>query len=264
VWLTLEVTQLRYRLSPSSVLVEIVAAVLEVNRHTVRRNLTRLFQAGLVDAREWKTDVGGETRNAGYLWQVKLDPNSPVQPRLQADEFQHPWRDLGADINAGLTAYSQRQQSKSPQANKVDITSVLAWALPLGIKPLPFSTVTVADSPVEPQPSLAAMFDLPYLASHNRASVVDCAARAIAYHLGDQHSLTFYRRLLWRFAQLSDRGMNWFQPRYDQVLRAGTDVREGFARRGGAVLISRLKGWAIWDELEHLPLQHIVRCRYEI
>ncbi len=60
----------------------------------------------------------------------------------------------------------------------------------------------------------------------------------------------FYRWLLWRLLRLSDqhRGDYWYQV-YEQACRARTDASEGFARRPGALFVSRLKAAPWWDEV---------------
>jgi hypothetical protein len=41
------------------------------------------------------------------------------------------------------------------------------------------------------------------------------------------------------------------------VLRANADYREGFARKPGALFVSRLKAYSLWNELREVLLTRI-------
>jgi hypothetical protein len=232
---------------------EIVAHALGVDRTTVWRNLPKLIELGLLDASEWKGDLYGDTRNAGYLWQVKLDPGSIFKPRLTHEEFKHPWRDLTADVEARRTAHRSvkepMQQSLSKKDIKQVVNQILAWALPPRSQKSPLEiSMTVA-------PQLEAVLDVPTTPRGERNEMVDLAARAIGYTLGDTNavSLAFYRRLLWNLLRRYDRGQDDFMSVYEMILRARSDYREGFARKAGALLHSRLKTWAVWEDVRRTP-----------
>lgn len=242
---------------------EIVAHVLGVDRTTIWRNLPKLIALGLLDAAEWKGDLYGDTRNAGYLWQVKLDPTSPHKPRLRHDEFKHPWRDLTADVEAHKTAFKTvkkprrfegcepMQQSLAKKSSKQAVDQILSWALPPALHQDSL-TMTVAPQHLAPL-SLETLLDVPYAEQQERNEIVNSAALAIAFTLGDSHSKNFYHRLIWNLLRQFDRGNNWFEAVYTQVLRTRADVKEGYAKSGGALLHSRLKGAGFWDELKRTP-----------
>ncbi len=86
--------------------------------------------------------------------------------------------------------------------------------------------------------------------------MVDKAARAIAQHLADADSLNFYRYLVWQLLRLYRGDRSYFATVYQMVLRAGIDHHEGFARRAGALFVSRLKVCSLWDEL-----REVSQCR---
>ncbi len=82
-----------------------LAFELGIHRPTVWRQLEPLVVRGLVDHRVHKMALNGKTRNDGTLWAVRLTPNKGKRVRLSHEEMKHPWRDLGADIKRGRTAY---------------------------------------------------------------------------------------------------------------------------------------------------------------
>ncbi len=93
-----------------------------------------------------------------------------------------------------------------------------------------------------------AIFDLPYATKGERGELVDAVATGICQHLGDG-SINFYRRLLWQLLRLHDRGQDYFAVVHNAIIRAGVDKREGFARKAGALLVSRLKQGGLWELL---------------
>ena len=255
---------------------EIVAHALGVDRTTIWRNLPKLIALGLLDASEWKTDLYGDTRNAGYLWQIKLNPDSPHKPRLTQEDFKHPWRNLRADVESQHTAYrltqssspvgeteqqnengvesiqvQSMQQSLSKKDTKQVINQILSWALPPLPNQSPLCMTVAGQNPAKL--SLETLLDVPYAEKHERNQIVDNAAQAIAFTLNDSHSTNFYRNTLWNLLRQFDRGNNWFMPFYQLILRTRTDLKEGFARKGGALLQARLKQCGFWDELRRTP-----------
>jgi hypothetical protein len=99
------------------------------------------------------------------------------------------------------------------------------------------------------------LLDVPFAGRQEgeRNQMVDLAARSVAHYLGDD-SLNFYRYLVWQLLRLRDQGQDHFQVVYSMVRRAGVDKREGFARRAGALFLSRLKTCGLWDALRAAPV----------
>ncbi|MGL4609027.1 MAG: hypothetical protein ACRCYY_04990 [Trueperaceae bacterium] len=268
---------------------DIVVKVLGVVRSTVWRAIQELIRQRLLDAREWKTDFKGSTRNGGYLWKVKMDPLAPTQPKLQLDEFKFPWRDLEKDVAQGRTAYNimndhrlvndhrsvkehgmkdkgegkdknnrvkdTLHQSLDQEGSQQDINLILDWALPP--KPMnkpPLSLESLTDAAPESQRvySLETILDLSGAPKTERNEMVDLTARAIGKCLNDTGvtSLMFYRKLLWNLLRQYDQGNDWFFELYTLASRARVDCDERFARKPGALLVSRLKHWHRWGEIE--------------
>jgi hypothetical protein len=107
--------------------------------------------------------------------------------------------------------------------------------------------MTVAPHPLE------AILDLEHAPKHEatRGELVNAGAHAIAFTLADHGAIDFYRKLLWNLLRARDyMELSLFQALYNAVVRVRTDLKEGFARNAGALLVSRLKQWPSWDEIE--------------
>jgi hypothetical protein len=78
---------------------------------------------------------------------------------------------------------------------------------------------------------------------------VDMAALALVSALGDSRSVNFYRRLVWGLLRASQRGTDHFQTIYQMAVRAKVDYQESWSKKGGAVLVSRLKQAGLYDEI---------------
>ena len=229
---------------------ESICAHLGISRGSFYRSLKELLALGLVDARGHKTTINGwAVRCDGTLWSVKLLPHKGSRARLRYDDLKAQYRDLEADIEAGNTAYAQTRQSSTGEANMVTFGSLLAWALSPAHAQTPV-TLTVAS---EGRLPLEILLDVPFIPKQGRREAVDKAARALAQHLTDEGSLNFYRYLVWQLLRLHQQGRDYVLAVYQMVLRASADHREGFARKPGALFVSRLKACTLWEELREVP-----------
>jgi DNA-binding transcriptional ArsR family regulator len=230
---------------------EPICAHLEISRGSFYRSLKELLALGLVDARGHKTTINGwAVRCDGTLWSVKLLPHRGGRARLRFDDLKAQYRDLEADIETGNTAWAQTRQSSTSETNVVTLESLLAWTLPPMCAQTPV-TMTVAS---EETLSLEILLDVPFVSKQGRREAVDKAARALAQGLTDAGSLNFYRYLVWQLLRLHQQGRDYVLAVYQMVLRANTDHKEGFARRPGALFVSRLKASSIWEEIREVPL----------
>jgi hypothetical protein len=233
---------------------ELICAHLGISRGSFYRSLKELLALGLVDARGHKTTINGwAVRCDGTLWSVKLKPHKGGRARLRYEDLKAQYRDLEADIEAGNTVWAQTRQSNRTENNMVILESLLAWALPPVQARNPV-TLTVAS---EERLSLDILLDVPGLPKRGRREGVDRAARAISQHLTDAGSLNFYRYLVWQLLRLHQQGRDHLLDVYQMVLRANADYREGFARKPGALFVSRLKACALWDGLREMPLTRV-------
>jgi hypothetical protein len=80
--------------------------------------------------------------------------------------------------------------------------------------------------------------------------MVELAAQVLAQALSDQNSVSWYQKLLWQLLRRFDAtGDDHSYSVYLAAQRARTDAQEGFARKPGALFVSRLKGAPWWDEV---------------
>ncbi len=98
------------------------------------------------------------------------------------------------------------------------------------------------------------MLDAPHALRGDRARVVSLAAEALATALRDRAGMNFYRRLLWQLLRRRDAtGEDFSYSVYLAAQRAAVDAQEGFARRPGAVFVSRLKRAGWWEAVMNAP-----------
>jgi hypothetical protein len=237
---------------------EIVAHALEMHRSTLWRHLKTLGELGLVAQHDYKCTLNGITVNAGKLWQIKLNPNEGSPAKINHEDFKHNWRDLEGDVKSGKTAYNAlhptTQQSKELLEGKTAVNQILTFALPNEVSSLS-SSMTVAENPRPKITSLESILDLRYTPKAERNHMVDLTAKAIAHALQDTRdiSVKFYRKCLWNLLRHHDQCQDHFLTFHELVSRAKSEVKEGNIQSGGAFLISLLKNWGNWDELQRTP-----------
>jgi hypothetical protein len=232
---------------------EMVAHHLGIHRTTLWRNLPELRQLGLVDARAHVTTVGDRKLTDGTVWKIKLQPKRGKAARLSYEDLKYQWRDLEADIRSGRTAYNEMQQSKPlRESYEVIIPRLLLWALPPHQRQTPLNLTVANTAPGD----LTSVLDVPHAKRSERGTVVDAAARACASQLGDPN-VDYYRWLFWQLLRLHDRGQDYFDTLYTMMCRVRADKLEGFARKPGALLTSRLKEGGLWDLLRSTPAYRV-------
>ncbi len=248
--------------------VEVVAEAIGRHRVTVWRRLPELLAAGLIDARAHKTTAPGctaksDTVNDGTLWCVRLNPDEGAPAKLTHDDLKHDgWRDLNRDRKRGRTAHravherreKRVQQSKESPQEGFDLQLLLDWSLSPTAQRDPVINDCCMDERIGERRDLEAVLDVQYAGQEERGAAVDGAARALAANLGDMGSVMFYRWLLWQLLRLEAAGKAapWHMV-YEQARRARVDAAEGFARKPGALFVSRLKGSPWWDEVKRAP-----------
>lgn len=240
--------------------VEIVGLALDRSRVTIWRAARRLKALGLIDARPHKcTALNGRTVNDGTLWAVRLDPDEGSAASLTYEELKHAgWRDLDRDRRRGRTAHKAVQtyraermkQSKTLPECGYDLELLTCWAIPPQHSEGPLHN----DCYMTERRDLESVLDVPHVAREDRGEAVDGAAEALCTALRDRQGVMFYRWLLWQLLRLQDRtGGDHFYQVYLQAQRAAVDSREGFARRPGALFVSRLKAGPWWSDVMDGP-----------
>jgi DNA-binding transcriptional ArsR family regulator len=229
---------------------ELVARAVGIHPSTLYRRLPELVEAGLVDARGHYCTLRGRTRADGTLWAVRLRPVGGRRARLGYDVLKARHRDLRADIEKGRTAWAMLRESSNPSSSEVDLNYVRRFALPSSTTESPLR----ADSRAASRRSLEAVLDVPHAERGERSRVVSLAAEALATALRDRGGVNFYRRLMWQLLRRRDAtGEAPFGVVYEQARRAAAESSEGYGRRPGALLVSRLKRASWWGEVMAAP-----------
>ncbi len=233
---------------------EVLARVCGIHRVTAWRHLPALRELGLIDYRPHKGTLRGETKNTGTLFCVRLNPSAGSRARLSYDDFKHKWRDLDRDVKRKRTAHRQLrddlQQSKEPTTELLDIGPLLSWSLP----PTPTKAPLSSDCCKGRRVDLEAVLDVKHTDRGGRGGMVELAALALSQALRDADSVSWYQRLLWQLLRRFDAtGDDHSYQVYLAAQRARTDALEGFARKPGALFVSRLKAAPWFDEVMRGP-----------
>ncbi len=230
--------------------VEAVALALGCHRSTIYRALPELRAAGLLDVRGHFTTYRGRTRADGAVWSIRLRPVGGRAARVGYSDLKRQYRNLSGDVEAGRTVWAAMRQSKTnPTSEAVDLNQIRRWALP-STNPNPVTS----DCRTSARRSLESLLDVPHVERSERSAAVDLAAEALAAALRDRGGVNFYRRLVWQLLRRSDAtGADHFYAVYLAAQRASVDAAEGFARKPGALFVSRLKAAPWWDEVWDAP-----------
>ena len=217
------------------------------------RVIGSLKAKGLIAGGAWRTRatlrVKGAYRSgvyaAGSLYAVCL-PHRTRRPRLEREDYAHPWRDLEGDVAAGKTAWELVGESASPPKEDLEaFTLLLAFSLSPSAKP----KALAVDSPT-------ALLR----AKGGRRQRVEALARALAEEFRDPGSVRFYAHLLWGALRLEDYGLR--QGALEVLAWAIGRVREAVATaefsrwkvlRPGALLASLLKREGLLDQIRQAP-----------
>jgi hypothetical protein len=225
---------------------EQVARAVGISRVSAWRHLPALKSLGVLDYRTHKGTCRGLVRNTGTVFMIRLNPSSGSKCRLSYQDLKHKWRDLQRDCKAGRTSYRALKHTKASPTNQIQLSVITDWTLPVTDK----APVKVCMIQPSSRVDLAALLDVRFAAKQERSKAVDTAARALAQGLADTKSLNFYRLLVWRCLRANQRGLDYFQQVYQMALRVQrADIAEGWAVKGGAVFVSRLKQTGLLDEL---------------
>ncbi len=236
---------------------EAVALALGCHRSTVYRVLPELRAAGLVDVRGHFCTHRGRTRADGSVWAVRLRPVGGRRARVGYGDLKRSYRNLSGDVETGRTVWADMRavrlirQSKDNPTRGVDLSYIRRWATPLSLTD---KTPVTSDCLTSGRRSLEAVLDVQHAGREARSAAVSLAAEALSAALSDRGGLNFYRALCWQLLRRSDAGAgeHWHAV-YLAAQRAAVDSSEGFARKPGALFVSRLKGAPWWSEVMNGP-----------
>jgi hypothetical protein len=217
---------------------ESVALSVGCHVSSLYRWLPTLTALNLVAAKGHFCTHNGQTKQDGTVWTVKFR-QSDKRVRVGFDWLKKSYRCLGADIDAGRTAWQQIRESKpTTQKATINLNYLRRWTLSVPSKN-PISN----DSRFSKQVDLESIFDVPAVSKQNRAETIYNAAKTISSTLQDGNKSTrFFMAVLWNLARIRDRtGADYFGQLHTMICRVRADVEEDFARSGFALLHSRLK-----------------------
>ena len=230
----------------------------ETGRKRVQRSLAQLAKAGLVaTAARVGNALDRQGKPLGWkdgtVFRVRLRPGR-ARP-ITREELAYPWRDLEADIRAGRTLRHLRQMSQSLKQLKVgNLLELLKdWTLP----PPENSQTPLYDWDIRRDGLRNALQDVKTCARQDRSRLVGQVGELLARALRDPGSVNLYRALIWGALRLWDRGEDLFAALWIALERVLVDLQEGFARRAGALLISRLRASGLWARLMEGPMYRV-------
>lgn len=231
----------------------------ETGRKRVQRALRRLASLGLLSYRGRVGNARDRVTGKSLGWKdgtVILVRLTPGQARnLTREDLAHPWRDLEADIKRGRTAraVSSKVSQSYTVRERFDAVEILKdWALAPVVKQNPVIDRDIQGHNLRARVRNAVM-DVRLAPRELRRDLVESASRLMAHALADPGSLPFYASLLWGALRRYDRGEDRFQALALEVERVLIDREEGFARRAGALLVSRLRKSGLYALVETPP-----------
>ncbi|GAA6732800.1 hypothetical protein YIM73518_25640 [Thermus brockianus] len=231
-----------------------LALALGVSEATLYRALAELEGADLIRRRAWRTPsvVHGRAglHAAGVVYAVRL-PHRSRRPRLEREDFAHPWRDLEGDIARGRTAWrAVRECKENPLKGDCEVLEFL----------LGFALSPEGQENASTLHSLTAR--LRQAKGQERRLLVAEIALGLAREFRDPGSVKFYAWLLWGALRAEVYGLH--ERALEVVLWAVGRVREALAaslwgsrgqriRRPGALLASLLSERGLLDLFRRAP-----------
>lgn len=236
-----------------------LALALGVSEATLYRALVELKERGLVVRRAWMTPATVKGRSgiytAGAVYAVRL-PHRSGRPRLEREDFTHPWRDLEGDIKEGKTAWRAAKLAlrecniRSPKEDSEALEFLLGFALSPGER-----SETALDIH-------SLRVSLRAAKGQEKRLLVAKIALGLAHEFKDPGSVRFYAWVIWGALRAELYGMwegaldlvAWAIERVrEAVLTALWGSRKGGIRRPGALLAHLLKEQGLLPLLQQAP-----------
>lgn len=217
---------------------ELIAAHLGIHPVTLWRHLNVLEEHGYVAVKAHYTTSKATTRVDGTVFAVAMKAGQKAT--LRHHDLVYQYRDLDADRETGRTAWKLMQGSGKDIQGDKGFLLLRDWVV--GIFQI---------NPVESDPctdnmsTIGAIEQLETLHPTEQPAAITKVASALARLLHDSQSKRFYAALLWKALRASCCGGRPLRVLANCVTRVLADLNEGFARRAGALLLTRLRegGW---------------------
>ena len=254
---------------------EQIAAALEnvCGKRAFDGYLSDLQEAGLIayKGRSVSVEINGVVKPRCDTTVFCVALSASVTPKLTPLDFKNedgsdPGKVLEERIAKFQTSYMwlKTKLAKTlkdlPMTKRVEILLDQKPLLPVeGKDPLPVS-LQVSEFGLAGE--LRSLTDVP---KEERSQRVDGAAQMVAAALNDQHSVNFYRRVLWQTYRAQDAGVG-LQPDGSSSLFSGIAglisqavqaKQEGAADNPGKLANALVKRWVWWDEIERVPMRRV-------
>ncbi|GAA5449688.1 hypothetical protein Ddep01_03481 [Deinococcus depolymerans] len=216
-------------------------------RH-LRRLLTELVTAGVLDWGAHASKVRGMSLWDGCLWAVKLRP-AQVVPQLRREDWLYDWRDFEGDMAAGRTVKgikAEMSQLHPDERKKAVIDTLKAWAVIPGtpLNPVACSSDIGATDDLDVVQGVTDVVrrldEVAQVHPSHRAGLVGRLGSALSKALGDRQSRRFYCGLIWQSWREEIEGHGGLQVLKALLERLQVDRREWLELRSpGALLAAR-------------------------
>ena len=225
-----------------------------VPKRTIYDALKRIKVLSLIDYRGHVTTLAGHgNRCDGTVFAVKLNVLRTGEARVTYEDLKvADYRNLEEDIQAERTVYRLAQSGTWVENLRDSLCRLLSWVQNKCIRPwnLDSSKPRFLTMQARSRDGLEAILNLTTGTAASRGQRIGAAAKAIAWALGDQHSLPFW----WRFCDalicLVERGGQDYSASVLACMQREVAAKaEGFARNAAALFIVRLQRAGVYQEL---------------
>lgn len=225
-----------------------------VPMRTVYDALRRIKVLSLIDYRGHVTTLAGHgNRCDGTVFAVKLNVLRSGEARVTYEDLKvADYRNLEEDIQAERTVFRLAQSGTWVENLKDSLCRLLSWVQNKCTRPWNSDSCKprFLTMQAKSRDGLEAILNLTTGTSASRGQRIGTAAKAIAWALGDQHSLPFW----WRFCDalicLVERGGQDYSASVLACMQREVAAKaEGFARNAAALFIVRLQRAGVYQEL---------------
>lgn len=225
-----------------------------VPKRTVYDALRRIKALRMIDYRGHVTTLAKHgNRCDGTIFAVKLSALRTGEARVAYEDLKvKDYRNLEEDIQAERTVFRLAQSGTWANNLKDSLCRLLSWIRGSCTRAWnaerhePRSLTMQASS----KDGLEAILDLTTGTAASRGQRIGAAAKAIAWALGDQHSLPFWWRFCDALTGLVERGgQDYLAPVLACMQREVAAKAEGFARNAAALFIARLQRAGVYQVL---------------
>lgn len=225
-----------------------------VPKRTIYDALRRIKALRLIDYRGHVTTLSGHgNRCDGTVFAVKLNVLRTGEARVTYDDLKvADYRNLEEDIRAERTVFRLAQSGTWVSTLRDSLCRLLGWIKSKCTKLWSSESfkprfLTMQSSSKD---GLEAILEVVKGTGTPRGMRVGAAARAVAYALGDRHSLPFWWRFCDALANLAERGGRDYTSAVMACMQRELAAKnDGFARNAAALFIARLKQAGVYQEL---------------